>query len=109
MEDSKSLMTRTNTCLDPSTNESFDKEIHLFATNYDVEHHNKLCLTSLSPIVASVATKVNINCMQIDEDEMELELIIAVGARVMLTSNIWTHARLVNGVLGIVEKIVYKP
>ena len=110
MEDWKALMTCTNTCLDSSKNDSFDKEIHLFATNDDVEHHNKLCLRRLNcPIVASVATKVKGNSMQIDEDEMELELIIAVGARVMLTSNIWTDAGLVNGGLGIVEKIVYKP
>ena len=52
MEDWKALMTRKNTCLDPSTNDSFDKEIHLFATNDDVENHNKLCLRSIDcPIV----------------------------------------------------------
>jgi hypothetical protein len=29
--------------------------------------------------------------------------------RVMLTSNIWTDAGLINGALGVVEKIVYNP
>lgn len=60
MEDLEALMTRTNTCLDPSTKDSFDKEIHLFATNDDVENHNKICLRSLDyPIGANVATKVS--------------------------------------------------
>ena len=40
---------------------------------------------------------------------MEGELLISFGARVMLTSNLWTNARLVNRALGIVEKFVYNP
>jgi hypothetical protein len=43
--------------------------------------------------------------MEIDEGDMELELLIAVGAWVMLTSNIWTDAGLVNGALEVVEKM----
>lgn len=47
--------------------------------------------------------------MEIDEEEMELEILIAVGVQVMHTSNIWTDTGVINGALGIVEKIVYKP
>jgi len=36
------------------------------------------------PIASSVATKVKGLCMEIDEEEMELELLVARGARVML-------------------------
>jgi hypothetical protein len=40
-----------------STKESFDNAIHLFATNDDVNNHNKRCLLSLNrPISHSVAT-----------------------------------------------------
>ena len=39
--------------------------------------------------------------------EMEMELLILVGVRVMLTSNLWTDVGLVNGALGFFEKIVY--
>ena len=47
--------------------------------------------------------------MEIDEEEMELEILIAVEAQVMFIVNIWTDAGLVNVSLGILEKIVYKP
>jgi ATP-dependent DNA helicase PIF1 len=47
--------------------------------------------------------------METDEEDLELELLITVGARVMLTSNIWTDAGLINGALGVVEQIVYNP
>ena len=40
---------------------------------------------------------------------MELELLLAIEARVMLTSNVWTDARLVNGALGVIQQIVYNP
>jgi hypothetical protein len=39
IEDLKLLMTSTYTSLDASTKESFDKAIHLFATNDDVQNH----------------------------------------------------------------------
>ena len=47
--------------------------------------------------------------MERDEEDLELELLIAVGARVMLTSNLWTDAGLVNGALGVIQQIVYNP
>jgi ATP-dependent DNA helicase PIF1 len=104
-------MTHTYTNMDGSTKESFDKAIHLFATNDDLHNHNKHCLISLNhPIAQSVATRVSSNySMEADEEKMDNELLIVVGARVMLTSNLWTNARLVNGALGVVEHIVYNP
>jgi len=48
-------MTRTNSNLDASTKESFNKAIHLFATNDDVNNHKKRCLISLnSPVSHSL-------------------------------------------------------
>ena len=38
---------------------------------------------------------------------MELELLIAIGARVKLTSNLWTKAGLVNGDLGVIKQTLY--
>jgi len=44
-----------------------------------------------------------------DSEELDIELLIAKNARVMLTSNLWTEAGLVNGALRYVRNIVYKP
>jgi hypothetical protein len=52
IEDWKLLMSHTDTYLDASTKESFDKEIHLFVTNDDVQNHNKHCLRNLNYPIA---------------------------------------------------------
>jgi hypothetical protein len=41
--------------------------------------------------------------METEEEDMEIELLIAIGGRVMLTSNIWKNAGLANGDLGAVQ------
>lgn len=111
LEDWKLLMTGTDANIDGSTKELFEKAIHLFATNYEVNFHNKRCLRLLSrPIARSVATRVSSNySIEGDEEKLENELLIFVGARVMLTSNLWTDAGHVNGALGVIEEIVYNP
>ena len=43
------------------------------------------------------------------EEDLELDLLIAIGGRVMLTWNIGTDAGLANGALGVVEQMVYNP
>ena len=63
-----------------------------------------------SPIAGSVATRVWIKfSAKSDEEDLEVELLLGIGDRMMLTSNICTNARLVNNALRVVEKIVYNP
>ena len=55
-------MTHTDTYMDGPTKESFDKAIHLFATNEDVDNHNKCCLRSLNfPVARSVVARMSSN------------------------------------------------
>ena len=109
IEDWKLLMIRTDTSLDASMKMSFDKEIHLFVKNDDVNCHNKRLIRGLNcPIATNIATSVRTNySTEGDEEGLELELLIAIGARVMLTSNLWIDAGLVNGALGVIQQIVY--
>ena len=109
IEDWKLLMTRTDTSVHATLKSSFDKVIHLFATNDDVNCHNKRLLRSLNcPIAISIATSVRRNYwMEGDEEGLELELVITIGAREIFTSNLWTDAGLINGALGVIQQIIY--
>ena len=111
IEDWKLLMTCTDNFVHETMKNSFDKAIHLFVTNDDVNCHNKHLLRSLNcPIAISIATSIRSNYyMEGDEEGLELELLIAIGERVMLTSNLWIDPGLINGALGVIQHIVYNP
>ncbi|XP_057872225.2 uncharacterized protein LOC131078521 [Cryptomeria japonica] len=106
------LMTRSSMTIDTTTNQEFDSCVHLFSTNDNVHNHNKKKLQSLkNPIAHSIASKVrNVSANESGmDDELDVELLLlSKNARVMLTSNLWIKAGLVNEALGNIRKIVYK-
>ena len=44
-----------------------------------------------------------------DDNQLDQEILLCVDQRVMVTCNIWVQSGLVNGALGVVIQIVYRP
>eukprot|EP01018_Ginkgo_biloba_P029278 Gb_13702 [translate_table: standard] len=105
------LMTRTDTSMGPNEASRFNDAIYLFSTNALVHDHNRHCLKCLNvPIVRSIAKKINqSSVLTVEDEQLDLQVLIGIGARVMLTSNLWIDVGLVNGALGHIRNIIYNP